>query len=115
MSTGESGPEQILPPQTGHATQKDMEIDFPLADTISLRTVVNLLLRKGVVSVEELLDEESRNLAWGSAPSSEEPMEPTRRRAAGLKRLMSKTRATRRIGTWLFGWRWKKVRIETER
>ncbi|MCR4439255.1 MAG: hypothetical protein QHJ34_08445 [bacterium] len=91
------------------------EVDFPLADTISLRTVVNLLLRKGVVTVEELLDEESRNLAWGDTPTAESPHVVKGRRAVGLKRLMSKTRVTRRLGTWLFGWRWKKVRIDTER
>lgn len=91
------------------------EVDFPLADTISLRTVVNLLLRKGVVTVEELLDEESRNLAWDDTPPAERPHAFKARRAMGLKRLMSKTRVTRRLGTWLFGWRWKKVRMDTER
>jgi hypothetical protein len=90
-------------------------VDFPIADTISLRTVVNLLLRKGVVTVEELLDEESRNLAWEDGPPADVPKTAKGHRAAGLKRLMSKTRLTRRIGTWLFGWRWKRVRIETER
>ncbi|MBC7185837.1 MAG: hypothetical protein H5U38_02265 [Calditrichaeota bacterium] len=49
------------------------EVDFPLADTISLRTVVNLLLRKGVVTVEELLEVESWNLAWDDAPQTERP------------------------------------------
>lgn len=99
---------QVRPPQ-------DHEVDFPLADTISLRTVVNLLLRKGVVTVQELLDEESRNLAWGDEAPAAEPTETRRERTRRLKRLMSKRRFTRRLGTWLFGWRWKRVRVHAER
>ncbi|MDZ7412886.1 MAG: hypothetical protein ONB15_05035 [candidate division KSB1 bacterium] len=91
------------------------QVDFPLADTISLRTLVNLLLKKGVVTVQELLDEESRNLAWDDEAPPAAGRESRSQRMRGLKRLMSKRRFTRRLGTWLFGWHWKRVRVETER
>ncbi len=94
---------------------RGQEVDFPLADTISLRTVVNLLLRKGVVTVQELLDEESRNLAWGDESAAVKRAEGRPQRTRALQRLMSKHRFTRRLGTWLFGWRWKRVRVETEK
>ncbi|MFQ5865249.1 MAG: hypothetical protein ACE5IW_08495 [bacterium] len=94
---------------------------FPVADLVSLEALVNLLVRKGLCTPEELFEEEKRRqdyyqklkdvsivktkeLQSRADDSSERP------RYSWLKRKMSKRRWTRRLGTALFGWRWRKVK-----
>ncbi len=86
----------------------------PNADVISLETVVNMLVQKNVCTAEELfilegrIQELNNDLKKSSFVSIQK--EYDRGRLAGLKRLMSKRRWTRRLGTALFGWKWKKVK-----
>jgi len=95
----------------------------PIADIVSLETVVNVLVRKGVCTSEELFEEERKLRNYGnkfkevrvvrtSQDSAVLQREELRRKQNWLKRKMSKRRWSRQLGTRLFGWQWKKVRIE---
>lgn len=96
-----------------------LTVDFPLADTISVSTLVNLLLQKGILSVDELLEEESRTLQW----QHESIKEATKRKFhilpnikwRWLQRLMCRRHWSRVLGSRMFGWRWKKVRVASNR
>jgi hypothetical protein len=96
---------------------------FPGADLISLETVVNLLVRKDICTPDELFEEEKKrkmyqekmkNVTIVRTVQSEVPGDgqPNKRQQSWLKRKMSKRRWSRRLGTVLFGWRWKKVTID---
>jgi len=97
-------------------------------DLISLEAVVSLLVKKGVLTTAELYDEEAQIRAEkekappsyvvaipGESDSSRQQNGSSHRghrhhRHGWLKRKMSKRRWTRRLGTRLFGWQWKKVK-----
>lgn len=99
---------------------------FPAADLVSLETIVNILLRKGICTPEELFEEEQNRRKDMEATQNISPVQisdaryyngnGSRKKAKSnwLKRRMSKYRWSRRLGTWLFGWKWKKVRINKE-
>ncbi|MEE4311590.1 MAG: hypothetical protein V2J62_06940 [candidate division KSB1 bacterium] len=84
------------------------------ADEISVETIANLLVKKGIVSTEELFMLEGRvreektrleNANYVNVKNSH-----IRGSYSGFKKLMSQYRWTRRLGTFLFGWKWKKVK-----
>lgn len=84
------------------------------ADQISLETVVNMLIQKGICTTDEIFGLEknlikSRNLnPEVTFINIQNPY--NRGRFPGLKRAMSKHRWSRKLGSWLFGWKWKKVK-----
>ncbi|OQX83074.1 hypothetical protein B6D60_11130 [candidate division KSB1 bacterium 4484_87] len=86
----------------------------PNADIISIETVVNMLVRKGICTAEELfilegqLQEQNKDTKENKVISIKSDYE--RGRFPALKRWMSKRRWTRHLGTALFGWKWKKVK-----
>lgn len=95
----------------------------PLADIVSLETVVNVLIQKGICTPEELFEEERRlreydkkfkdvKMVRTTPDAAQLQREEMRKKQTWLKRKMSKHRWSRRLGTRLFGWQWKKVRIE---
>ena len=98
----------------------------PLADIISLETVVNVLVKKGICSAEELFEEERRRREYTDdvkgttvvdtkrKPTDENGRKQSRRKQNWLKRKMSNKRWSRKLGTTLFGWQWKKVKIERQ-
>ncbi|MDZ7330594.1 MAG: hypothetical protein ONB31_01305 [candidate division KSB1 bacterium] len=86
----------------------------PNADVISLETIVHMLVAKGVCTAEELfmlegrvqdLNHKSHGMNFVSIQNQLD-----RGRFPGLKKAMSKHRWSRRLGTLLFGWKWKKVK-----
>ncbi len=94
----------------------------PIADIISLETVVNMLVQKGVCTAEELYEEERRHREisrqLGKIRIVQTPIDPEqlqreelRKKQNWLKRKMSKHRWSRQLGTKVFGWQWKKVRV----
>ena len=91
------------------------------ADLVSLEALVNVLIRNGICTADELFEEEQTRRLYlnsvkdisivktdGSADSHERSSD--KRNRAGLKRKMSKRRWTRKLGRALFGWEWIKVR-----
>ncbi len=95
----------------------------PIADIVSLETVVNVLVEKGICTAEELFEEERRRREYGKkfkevkvVQTPTDPLqherEKLRKKQNWLKRKMSKRRWSRHLGTRLFGWQWKKVKIE---
>lgn len=94
---------------------KQPQLDnVPDADVISLETVVNVLVNKKICTTEELFMLEGRlNEQNHSKPKNNfvsVQNNDDQGRYSGLKRIMSKRRWTRRLGTTLFGWKWKKVK-----
>lgn len=103
----------------GKRNDTELRQVYPIADIVSMETVVNLLIQKGVLRPEELFEEERRRRQFHSEMDQNPPVEieddngtSTGRKGNWLKRKMSKRRWTRRVGTFLFGWKWKKVKIE---
>ncbi len=94
----------------------------PVADDlVSLEALVNVLIRNGICTAEELFEEERRRRLYlssvkdisivktdGSADSYQGSSAKSNR--SWLKREMSKRRWTRKFGAIFFGWEWKKVR-----
>ncbi|MBN2007820.1 hypothetical protein JW960_00585 [candidate division KSB1 bacterium] len=89
----------------------------PNANEISKETIINMLVTKGICTPEELFqmegrlrDERSYSADGGLVVNVKNVKD--RGRFYGLKRSMSKRRWTRRLGTMLFGWKWKKIKKE---
>ncbi len=96
-----------------------------IADLISKEALVNLLVRKGICSINELYEEEQK---LKDSISENEPLPLVQipsfketglrvhhhKKTNWLKRKMVKRHWTRRLGTALFGWEWKKVRVKAE-
>lgn len=98
--------------RSGHGI---VESEFvPNADVISLETVVHMLVAKGFCTAEELFMLEGRvqDLNHKNRSTNVIPIQNQfdRGKFAGLKKAMSKHRWSRRLGTWLFGWKWKKIK-----
>lgn len=100
------------------------EQSFPIADVVSLQTMVNILIRKGICTPEELYEEEQRRRRDLESPERLSLVQtnreahspgngaPHKHKSNWLKRKMSKKRWTRKLGTKLFGWEWKKVKVK---
>lgn len=87
---------------------------IPHADVISLETIVHVLVNKGICSADELFALES-NIQHASHSTATNQIvnihnQYDRGRFPELKRAMSKHRWSRRLGSFLFGWKWKKVK-----
>jgi len=91
------------------------------ADLVSLEALVNVLIRNGICTADELFEEEQTRRLYlnsvkdisivktdGSADSHQGSSDKSNR--SWLKRKMSKRRWTRKLAAILFGWEWKKVR-----
>ncbi len=103
---------------------------FPIADLVSLESVVNILIRKGICTPEELYQEEQlrrqegkqqkKNQQSVTVPGTNPPLQNgvhhKGHNSNWLKRKMSKKRWARKLGSFFFGWEWKKhkVNVETE-
>ncbi|TDJ02338.1 MAG: hypothetical protein E2O76_02720 [Caldithrix sp.] len=103
--------------------ENDTELPEKLVatDLVSLEALVNVLIRNGVCTAEELFEEERTRCLYlnsvkdssivktdGSADSHRRSSD--KRNRSWLKRKMSKRRWTRKLGEAIFGWEWKKVR-----
>ena len=94
---------------------------FVATDLVSLEALVNVLIRNGVCTAEELFEEEqtrrlylnsTRNISLVETedPGQSRGSSTDKRNRSWLKRKMSKRRWTRKLGETLLGWEWKKVR-----
>jgi hypothetical protein len=114
--------------QTPGFRQHDFRVDeiksanlMPMADMISVETVVNLLIRKGICTPEEFFEEERKRQEYSlkfknvgiiqTPESSQSETDYKVKKQSWLKRKMSKYRWSRKLGTALFGWKWKKVKL----
>ena len=90
------------------------------ADLVSLEALVNVLIRNGVCTAEELFEEEQTcrlylnstkniSLVKTGDPRRSQGRVSDKRNRSWLKRKMSKRSWTRKLGEVLLGWEWKKV------
>ncbi|MDZ7264145.1 MAG: hypothetical protein ONB16_06135 [candidate division KSB1 bacterium] len=86
----------------------------PNADVISPETIVHVLVNKGICTPDELFSLEGRIQKLNETATSNQVVniqnQYDRGRFPELKRAMSKHRWSRRLGSFLFGWKWKKVK-----
>jgi hypothetical protein len=86
----------------------------PNADVISLETMVHILVNKGICTAEELFILEGRVQELNQKDNTKNFMpiqnQFDRGKFPALKRAMSKHHWSRRLGTLLFGWKWKRVK-----
>jgi len=96
------------------------------ADLVSLQALVNVLIRNGICTAEELFEEEQTQRLYlnsvkdisivktdGSADSHQGSSD--KRNRSWLKRKMSKRRWTRKLGAAFFGWEWRKVKVQNNK
>jgi hypothetical protein len=88
----------------------------PVDGAVSISAIVNVMVRKGLCSEAELLQEEHR-LRAASRPDDSHYVRIENPEASAwdrpqhpLRKALSKFRWSRRLGTALFGWRWKKLK-----
>lgn len=91
------------------------EIDYvPNADVISLETIVHIMVKKGICTIDELFMLE-RRVQQSNKSNNQSNLVPIqnqyhRGRFPILKKTMSKYKWSRRLGTMIFGWKWKKIK-----
>lgn len=120
-------------PDHGGSVGKD-EFDFlkgehsAIAEIVSMESVVNLLINKGICTPEELWEQEKiRKKQFDDLRTAPivSTARPSMSRANGthgshvglrhwLKRKMSKRKFTRQLGTKVFGWQWRRVKVPLE-
>ncbi len=89
------------------------EPDAAFLKEISTATLAKLLIKKGILSPAEILQQE-QELRSGMQDSYESHPRTTRRhgKAGAARRWAAKRRWRRQLTKRLFGWEWKKVRHE---
>lgn len=96
------------------AGQDQSDNPIPNADEISVETLINLLVKKGIITSDELfmfegkLREEKHQLKHANYVKIKNYHD--RGRFPRLNKFMSRYRWSRRLGTFLFGWKWKKFK-----
>lgn len=109
--------EQNEKPENGAEPRKA----FPATDLVSLESLINVLIRNGICTAEELFEEEqSRRLYLNSTKDSSlvrigdseqrQKSSSAQRNRSWLRRKMSRRKWTRKLGSLLFGWEWRKIR-----
>ena len=104
-------------PENGSENSENAVAD----DLVSLEALINVLIRNGICTAEELFEEERTRRLYlnsvkdisivkthGSADSHQRSSD--KRNRSWLKREMSKRRWTRKFGAVFFGWEWRKLR-----
>ena len=96
-------------------TRIEEEIDYvPNADIISLETLVHILVKKGICTADEIFMLEGR-VQQSNQKNHRSNFVPIqnqydRGKFPALKKSMSKYKWSRRLGSMIFGWKWKKVK-----
>jgi hypothetical protein len=89
--------------------------DHSFVQEISTATVVKLLISKGVLSLQEILDEEKKTRSHSVSHPTAEAILTGHHKNRGIRKLAAKHRWSRRLTTTLFGWQWRKTRTVTEK
>lgn len=88
------------------------EPDAEFLKEISTATVLKLLLKKGILTCSEILQQERelrlQDSTYETGRNSPQQYEKSRT----FRTMISKKRWSRRLATLLFGWEWKKTRHE---
>ena len=126
FSTGSMADSEIIPgvDTVSEQTVEKMMIKKGICspEEISTESIVNILIQKGICTAEEILEFEGtirnhksfKQVKSGKRKNTanfiniQNPYD--RGKYPGLKRYLSKYRWTRRLGTKLFGWKWRKVK-----
>ena len=101
------------PQGTTSTIQKSITKD---ADKISTATVVDMLIKKKIFTIEELMENE--NQFRGELSRSKDEIKfvniegnlANSSNYSGLKAMMRKRKWTRALGSKLFGWKWRKIK-----
>ena len=100
--------------ETSTKTNTKTQYWVPYANEISPETIVNLLVKKGICTANEIYSLEGKirdddaypqNNAYVNIKNADD-MD----KFSTLKKIMSKHSITRKIGVSLFGWKWKRIK-----
>ncbi len=108
---------KMVEPSRSRVGEDSLDIQYvPNADVISLETMVNMMVKKGICTAEELFMLEGRVQELGQKNNNNKYVSIhnhnhfDRGRFPAFKRAMSQHWLGRRLGTLLFGWKWKKIK-----
>jgi hypothetical protein len=87
--------------------------DFSFANEISTSTLVRLLVRKGIFTVDEIVTEEVRERSNTSSVNRTASDKSQNHKTSWLRRKASHYRWSRRLTARLFGWEWRRVKVRT--
>lgn len=95
---------------TNHADNSLGQSDISFSNEISTTTLVKLLIRKGILTPKEVLEEERLTRFNQQIVESkiQSHLSRKKKKRSRLKRWASKHRWSRRLTSRLFGWEWKK-------
>ena len=105
--------EKVIEIQRENEVEQDVDM-LNSADEISREKLLQMLLKKGGATADEMVKLEERikevkaqqqNISFVKIKNPYD-----RGKFPSLKRVMSKNRWSRKIGTQIFGWKWKKVK-----
>ena len=82
--------------------------DYSFAQEISTATVVKLLVSKGILSLQEILEEEKKTRSHSIINPATTKDKTGHQKNHGIRKLASKYRWSRRVTSLIFGWQWKK-------
>jgi hypothetical protein len=88
--------------------------DYEFANQVSSGTIVRLLVKKGILRLDEILREERivRGQTAVVTSSVDEGDGQPKQRLAYLKNMAARHRLLRRVTSLLFGWQWKKRTVK---
>ena len=86
--------------------------DFSFANEISTSTLVRLLVRKGIFTVDEIVTEEVRERS-DTPPANRTSNKSQNHKSSWLRRKAAHHRWSRRLTARLFGWEWRRVKVRT--
>ncbi len=86
--------------------------DVSFSDEISTTTLVKLLVRKGILTTKEVLEEERMTRLHHQVVETklEHHLEHKHKKRSRLKKWASKYKWSRRVTATLFGWEWKRAK-----
>lgn len=91
--------------------KKNFPPDYSFSNEISTATLVKVLIRKGILTPSEILDEErNTRLDILEEYNKTKKIKKHRHKRSKLKKWAARHRWSRRLTTKIFGWEWKKVR-----
>lgn len=97
-----------------HETKVDAQprSEYSIIDNISAATLTKLLIRKGLLSITEIMEEERRAKITEAIIEQKlnRHLQKDKQKFAGLKRWAAKKRWARRLTARLFGWEWKRAK-----
>jgi hypothetical protein len=99
--------------ETRHPGSASHDVSF--SDEISTTTLVKLLVRKGILTTKEVLEEERNTRLQQQVVEAklEHHLEHKQKKRSRIKKWASKHKWSRRVTARLLGWEWKRSKSDS--